>query len=57
MLMDGGSNLLTCLVAVGLIFSVALDTVKPDYADRIREQVVAFFKRKRKKKEGAVSGS
>ena len=53
----GGSNLLTCLVAVGLIFSVALDTVKPDYADRIREQVVAFFKRKRKKKEGAVSGS
>ena len=53
----GGSNLLTCLVAVGLIFSVALDTVKPDYADRIREQVVAFFKRKRKKKKGAVSGS
>ena len=53
----GGSNLLTCLAAVGLIFSVALDTVKPDYADRIREQVVAFFKRKRKKKKGAVSGS
>ena len=53
----GGSNLLTCLVAVGLIFSVALDTVKPDYADRIREPFVAFFKRKRKKKEGAVSGS
>ena len=53
----GGSNLLTCLAAVGLIFSVALDTVKPDYADRIREQFFAFFKRKRKKKEGAVSGS
>lgn len=53
----GGSNLLTCLAAVGLIFSVALDTVKPDYADRIREPFVAFFKRKRKKKKGAVSGS
>lgn len=49
----GGSNLLTCLAAVGLIFSVALDTVKPDYADAIHEKIFTFFRWKRKKKEGA----
>lgn len=48
----GGSNLLTCLAAVGLIFSVALDTVKPDYADAVHEKFFAFFKRFRRQKKG-----
>ena len=44
----GGSNLMTCLAAIGLIFSVALDTVKPDYADRIYERLFAFFRKNKK---------
>ncbi|MBO5681975.1 MAG: FtsW/RodA/SpoVE family cell cycle protein, partial [Lentisphaeria bacterium] len=44
----GGSNLMTCLAAIGLIFSVALDTVKPDYADRIHERLFAFFRKNKK---------
>lgn len=52
----GGSNLLTCLVAIGLIFSVALDTVKPDYADAIHDKFFAFFRWKRKRREGMGNG-
>lgn len=48
----GGSNLLTCMIAISLIFSVALDTAKPDYADRIHEKFMAFWNRFRKKGTG-----
>lgn len=51
----GGSNLLTCLVAIGLIFSVALDTAKPDYDEWIKEKFFGFFRKKAKKNEGALS--
>lgn len=33
----GGSSLVTCLTASGFVLSVALDTVVPDYPDKIRE--------------------
>ena len=51
----GGSNLVTCMVAIGLIFSVALDTVKPDYAEKIHERVRDFFRGLRRNREGAKS--
>lgn len=35
----GGSSLVTCLTAAGLIFSVALDSAYPDYPDAIRQKV------------------
>ena len=33
----GGSSLVTCLTACGFVLSVALDTIIPDYPEKIRE--------------------
>ena len=41
----GGSNLVTCLTASGFVLSVALDTVIPEYPEKIRE----WMQNKRKK--------
>ena len=39
----GGSSLVSCLTATGLIISVAIDAAYPDYPDRIREKVRGFM--------------
>ncbi len=39
----GGSSLVTCMTAVGLVFSVALDNSYPDYTLQIRQKVRKFF--------------
>ncbi len=39
----GGSSLVTCMVSIALVFSVALDNTTPDYTERIRERVREFF--------------
>jgi cell division protein FtsW len=38
----GGSNLLTCMTAVGLLLSIALETVSPDY----NKHILAYLRRK-----------
>ncbi|MBQ9338586.1 MAG: cell division protein FtsW [Lentisphaeria bacterium] len=41
----GGSSLVSCLTATGLIISVAIDAAYPDYPDRIREELRGFIQR------------
>lgn len=41
----GGSNLVTCLAAIGLVFSVALDTAFPDYPENLRKKLNDGWKR------------
>ena len=41
----GGSSLVSCLTATGLIISVAIDAAYPDYPDRIREKLREFMRR------------
>ncbi|MBO4630715.1 MAG: cell division protein FtsW [Lentisphaeria bacterium] len=41
----GGSSLVACLTATGLIISVALDAAYPDYPDRIKENVINFLRK------------
>lgn len=41
----GGSSLVTCLVASGLIMSVALDGIYPDYQNIIKNKIREFFGR------------
>ena len=35
----GGSNMIACLVAVGFIISVALDTLMPDYQQQLQQRL------------------
>ena len=35
----GGSNVIASLLAVGLLLSIAMDTVNPGYADRLHEKI------------------
>ncbi len=39
----GGSSLLTCMTAIGLVFSVALDNSYPDYAVQLKQRIRKFF--------------
>ena len=39
----GGSSLVSCLIATGLIISVALDAAYPDYPDRIKKVILNFW--------------
>ncbi len=41
----GGSNLVSCMTASGLILSVAFDSAFPDYQEKWGEQIRAFFHR------------
>lgn len=41
----GGSSLVTCLVATGLIVSVALDAAYPDYQELIYEKARSIFRK------------
>jgi len=41
----GGSSLVTCLVAAGLILSVAIDAAYPDYQVRLREKIRGFLQK------------
>jgi len=43
MISYGGSSLVTCLTAVGFIFSVALDSAYPDYPDAIKKKFQTFL--------------
>lgn len=44
----GGSSLITCLTAVGLVFSVALDKSYPDYPELLRQKTKNFFRKDKK---------
>ena len=41
----GGSNMIASLLAVGLLLSVAMDTLDPGYAERIHDRIRRIFKR------------
>ncbi len=41
----GGSNMIASLLAVGLLLSVAMDTLDPGYAERIHDKIRRIFKR------------
>ena len=41
----GGSSLVACLTATGLIISVALDAAYPDYPERIKEHIISFLRK------------
>ena len=55
----GGSSLVSCMVATGLIVSVALDAAYPDYQEHIQEKIRSFFRKIYApfKKEKAHQGS
>lgn len=44
----GGSNLVTCLAAIGIVFSVALDNSYPDYPETLRRKWREFVSGKEK---------
>ena len=50
----GGSNLVVCMAALGIIFSVALDSHYPDYAERIRGRL-GFARSEKKNKTKSKS--
>ncbi len=41
----GGSNMMVCLTAVGLLVSVATDTAKPGYCDSVRKSIGKLLSR------------
>ena len=43
----GGSNIIACLAALGLLVSVAFDTIDPGYAERFTDKLF-FWKKKRR---------
>ena len=45
MISYGGSNLLSCMISAGLLLSVALDTIMPDYNKNFRERIFARFRK------------
>lgn len=47
----GGSNLVTCLAAVGIVFSVALDNSYPDYPQTLRRKWHEFLSGTEKKRK------
>ncbi len=47
----GGSNLVACMMALGCVFSVALDNSYPDYEEGLRAKIASFFSGKKKKKK------
>lgn len=49
----GGSNLVASLIAAGCVFSVAVDTAYPDYADGLLRFLPFFRERKEEKKRRA----
>ena len=56
----GGSSLVTCLVATGLIVSIALDAAYPDYQELIYEKARSIFRKVTapfRKKETSQQGS
>ena len=43
----GGSNIVACLLAVGLLASIAIDTLDPGYAERLHEKLRRLMPRSR----------
>ena len=48
MISYGGSNLLSCMICAGLLISVALDTITPDYNRELKEWISSGFRKKRR---------
>lgn len=43
----GGSNIIASLTAVGLLLSIAVDTIDPGYAERLQDKLRRFLPRRR----------
>jgi len=43
----GGSNMIASLTAVGLLLSIAVEAVDPEYSERIQNRIKAFFRREK----------